>query len=116
MDYYIIAQVGDTELYLNAHGNFSLMQILKNPINNEKIIQYRDNILATCGGNMSCSSCVVKIHDDWVDKLMVMGEEEMMFIDIFLDQYGINDDINKYRLSCQIIFNDALNGLKILLI
>ena len=86
------------------------------PHNNEKIITLRENILASCGGNMSCSSCVVKIEDHWVPRLTDPSDQEIMFIEIFLDQYDIMDNYLKYRLSCQIILEENLNELCISMI
>ena len=100
-------------LILKAPMGFSLMQILKLPENNEIIEYYRNNILATCGGNMSCSTCVVKIDENYINKISPMGEDEWMFLDIFLDQYNLSDPLNQYRLSCQIIMDESINGLTI---
>lgn len=103
-------------LHLTSPIGFSLMQCLKSQENNEKILEFQENILASCGGNMSCSTCVVKIHDDFINQLTPMGMEEMMFIDIFLDQQNLTAVDGQYRLSCQIILEEYLNGLTIELI
>jgi ferredoxin len=116
MECLVIVKIKNHQLYLKAPYGFTLMQCLKSFENNEKIIEYQNNILASCGGNMSCSTCVVKIHNDFINQLNPMTIDEIMFIDIFLDQNNIHGIDGEYRLSCQIILEDNLNGLKIELV
>lgn len=108
--------INNNWLPLESPINFSLMQCLKIKENNEKITHWRNNILATCGGNMSCSTCIVQVHEDFIDYLPFPEDNELMLIDIFLDQQGLPYSEGIYRLSCQIFLNEHLNGLKFYLI
>lgn len=65
------------------------------------------DIKAECGGACACATCHVYVDEDWIDKLPDMGEEEEYMLD---DAFNIQDTS---RLSCQIIFDETLNGLKV---
>ena len=103
---------GDKAIPLYSPLNFTLMQCLRLEDNNKQVTAVMENIMATCGGNMSCSTCIVKLHHDYMGLLEPMGDHEYMLIDIFLDQYAIVFIEGEYRLSCQIVLNENLNGLK----
>jgi ferredoxin len=103
---------GDGAIALYSPHGFTLMQCLRMEENHRKVTAVMENIMASCGGNMSCSTCIVKIHDDFIDRLEPMEGQEYMLIDIFLDQYGIPFIEGQYRLSCQIVLTESLNGLK----
>ena len=66
-----------------------------------------DELLALCGGCCSCATCHVHVDADWVDKLPKMGPDE----DDLLDSTSDRDATS--RLSCQIPFTDALDGMKV---
>ena len=108
--------VEDHWISLESPEGFTLMQCLKSPENNGKIIAHRDNILGSCGGNMSCSTCIVKVHENFIDYLPFPEDNELMLLDIFLDQQGLPYSEGIYRLSCQIVLNENINGLKIYLV
>jgi ferredoxin len=108
--------IGDQWLHLSCPQGYTLMQCLKLPENNQQITQLTNNIMANCGGNMSCSTCIVKIHEDFIDYLDFPNENELMLVDIFLDQEGLPFSEGQYRLSCQIPLGSHLNGLKVHLI
>jgi ferredoxin, 2Fe-2S len=61
-----------------------------------------DELLALCGGCCSCATC--HVH---VDQLPAMSEDENDLLDSTTDR----DDTS--RLSCQIPFSDALDGLRV---
>jgi 2Fe-2S ferredoxin len=67
------------------------------------------NIKAECGGSCTCATCHVWVHPDWFGKLPVRGDDEEDLIYSTLDQKPTS------RLSCQIILNDELDGLKLTL-
>ena len=112
--------IREQNVILHCPIGFSLMQCLKMEDNNEKICQLVDNIAATCGGNMSCSTCMVRISSPWIPIVLndsILTPEENIFIDMFLDQNSIeNYQEGQYRLSCQIKITSALNHLKIIFI
>ena len=66
-----------------------------------------DELLALCGGCCSCATCHVHIDPAFADKLPAMSEDE----NDLLDSSDHRDENS--RLSCQIPFSDALDGLKV---
>ena len=66
-----------------------------------------DELLALCGGCCSCATCHVHVDPAFADKLPAMGEDE----DDLLDSSSTRDATS--RLSCQIQFTGALDGLKV---
>ncbi len=66
-------------------------------------------IKATCYGCCSCASCHVYVDPAWIDKLDSPEFEEQDILDLTEDMR------DNSRLSCQIIYDDALDGLKITL-
>lgn len=64
-------------------------------------------ILAQCGGSCACATCHVYVDPAWKEKLPEPNEEEIGMLD------GAFDVTEDSRLSCQLIFNDKLNGLKL---
>ena len=66
-----------------------------------------DEILALCGGNCSCATCHVHVDPAFVDRLPPMGEDENDLLDSTADRDATS------RLSCQIPFGPALDGLKV---
>ena len=66
-----------------------------------------DELLALCGGCCSCATCHVHVDPDFAAKLKPMSPDE----DDLLDSTSDRDDTS--RLSCQIPFSDALDGLKV---
>ena len=65
-----------------------------------------DEILALCGGCASCATCHVRVDPAWLDRMPPMDRDE----DDLLDSV---DRDETSRLSCQIPFTDALDGLKV---
>jgi 2Fe-2S ferredoxin len=66
-----------------------------------------DEILALCGGCCSCATCHIHVDPDFAAKLKPMSEDENDLLDSTSDR----DEFS--RLSCQVDFNDALDGLKV---
>jgi 2Fe-2S ferredoxin len=66
-----------------------------------------DELLALCGGCCSCATCHVHVVDEWFDKLPAMSEDE----DDLLD--SSDHRTLQSRLSCQITYADALDGLQL---
>jgi 2Fe-2S ferredoxin len=66
-----------------------------------------DGLLALCGGCCSCATCHVHVEAGAADQLPAMSEDENDLLDSTTDR----DDNS--RLSCQLPFTDALDGLKI---
>ena len=66
-----------------------------------------DELLALCGGNCSCATCHVHVDPEFMGALKPMSEDENDLLDSTSDR-------NDYsRLSCQIQFGPALDGLRV---
>lgn len=66
-----------------------------------------DELLALCGGCCSCATCHIHVDPAFTDKLPAMSEDE----DDLLESSDHRAETS--RLSCQIPFTDALDGLKV---
>ena len=66
-----------------------------------------DELLALCGGNCSCATCHVHVDPAFADLLKSMGEDE----DDLLESTSDRDATS--RLSCQVKFRPALDGLRV---
>ncbi|RYE03652.1 MAG: 2Fe-2S iron-sulfur cluster binding domain-containing protein [Sphingomonadales bacterium] len=66
-----------------------------------------DELLALCGGCCSCATCHVHVDPEFAAKLAPMSEDENDLLESSSDR----DD--RSRLSCQIPFTDALDGLRV---
>jgi 2Fe-2S ferredoxin len=62
---------------------------------------------ADCGGALSCATCMVYVAPDWVDRLPAKSPDE----DGMLQFSPHAADTS--RLSCQIMVDDSLNGLRL---
>lgn len=66
-----------------------------------------DELLALCGGCCSCATCHVYVDDVWADRTGEPGLDEHDLLDSS-DHRTANS-----RLSCQIPFTAALDGLAV---
>ena len=66
-----------------------------------------DEVLALCGGCCSCATCHVHVDPEFAAKLKPMSEDE----NDLLESSSERDENS--RLSCQIPFSDALDGLRV---
>ena len=68
-----------------------------------------DDILALCGGSCSCATCHVYVDPAFQDRLPDMSDDEN-------DLLGCSDHRQaESRLSCQIFFDETLDGLKVII-
>ena len=66
-------------------------------------------IEAACGGCCACATCHVYVDPEWTEKLSEVGDEEELMLD---EAYEVQETS---RLSCQLKWSDALDGLKVTL-
>lgn len=64
---------------------------------------------AICGGQCVCTTCHVYVDEKWKDKLENIQEMEKVLVE---DSGSYQENS---RLSCQIDYSDAINGLKVTL-
>ena len=62
-----------------------------------------------CEGSLACSTCHVIVDPGWYKKLKTATEDEEDMLDL---AFGLTETS---RLGCQIIMNDALDGLVVTL-
>ena len=66
-----------------------------------------DELLALCGGCCSCATCHVHVDPEFADRLPAMSDDENELL-------AISDDRDpNSRLSCQLPFTDALDGMTV---
>src|SRR5215469_15762235 len=86
------------EREVNASSGSVLMEPLRDMDN---------GVAAICGGMCSCATCHVYVDEEWVAKLPApMSDEGDMLGDLTSRR-------ENSRLSCQIVLNDTLSGLKV---
>ena len=66
-----------------------------------------DELLALCGGCCSCATCHVQVDEEWLDKVPPVSGDE----DDLLDSSSHRTAAS--RLSCQLVFSAALDGLRV---
>jgi 2Fe-2S ferredoxin len=64
-------------------------------------------IKAECGGACACATCHVTVDPNWVGKLHPANDDEEAMLD------GLPQVEPTSRLSCQLIFSEALNVLAV---
>jgi ferredoxin, 2Fe-2S len=86
------------ERELDAPNGASLMEPLRD---------MDEGVAAICGGMCSCATCHVYIDEEWVAKVPPpMSDETDMLGDLTTRK-------SNSRLSCQVMLNDALSGIKV---
>ncbi len=95
----IVVTRNGEERSINGEAGLSVMEVLRDG--------GVDDILALCGGNCSCATCHVHVDPEFAAKLPKMSEDENDLLD------STSDRTEYSRLSCQVVFTDALDGLKV---
>ena len=88
-----------TEKEIEGQDGLSVMEIIRDA--------GFDELLALCGGCCSCATCHVHVDAAFADKVDPMSEDE----NDLLDSSSHRDATS--RLSCQLHFKAALDGLKV---
>lgn len=66
-----------------------------------------DELLALCGGSCSCATCHVYVDERFKAQVGAPNEDEADLLDSSDHRQPTS------RLSCQIVFDDALDGLRV---
>ena len=66
-------------------------------------------IEAACGGCCACATCHVYVGEDWLPRLEAANSDESMMLD---EAFEVRDNS---RLSCQLKYSEALDGLRVTL-
>jgi 2Fe-2S ferredoxin len=73
----------------------------------------RDNgvpdLLALCGGSRSCATCHVWVDPAYMERFAAAVDEENELLDGSIHRMATS------RLSCQLMWKDALDGLRVTL-
>jgi len=94
----VVTREGE-ERAVNGEAGLSVMEVIRE--------NGFDELLALCGGCCSCATCHVHVDPEFAAKLPPMGEDENDLLD------SSSDRDERSRLSCQIPFSDALDGLRV---
>jgi 2Fe-2S ferredoxin len=95
----IVVTRDGTEKAIEGDSNLSVMENIRDA--------GFDELLALCGGCCSCATCHVIVDPAFADKLPAISEDE----NDLLDSSSFREANS--RLSCQLPFNDSLDGLRI---
>lgn len=95
----IVVTRDGTEHTVEGKAGLSVMEIIRDA--------GFDELLALCGGCCSCATCHVHVDSAFADKIPPIGTDE----NDLLDSSDQRDPTS--RLSCQLPFTDALDGLKV---
>ncbi len=99
-----VVRVEDTEGVaheLEAVEGWRLMEIIR---------EHGLGMEGTCGGAVACASCHVILDPAWAEKVPEPRDDELDK----LDELPFLHDTS--RLSCQIIWSDELDGLRLTLV
>jgi ferredoxin, 2Fe-2S len=94
----VVTREGE-EREIDGEAGLSVMEIIRDA--------GIDEILALCGGCCSCATCHVHVDPEFAAKLPAMSEDENDLLD------SSSDRDERSRLSCQLQFTSALDGLKV---
>ncbi len=64
-------------------------------------------VLGECNGSLACATCHVVVDPAWAGLLPPVSDDEEAMLDTVFDLKPTS------RLSCQILFTDALDGLRV---
>lgn len=87
------------EQAIEAEGGLSVMEIIRD--------NGFDELLALCGGCCSCATCHVYVDDDFAGMLPEISLDESDLLD------SSEHRTARSRLSCQLAFSEALDGLRV---
>ena len=95
----IVTGQDGTESTVEGEAGLSVMEVIRD--------NGFDELLALCGGCCSCATCHVHVDPAFAAMLPPMSEDE----NDLLDSSSHRDE--RSRLSCQLPFSDALDGMRV---
>lgn len=93
----IITREGDS-LRVEAAADQSVMEAIRD--------NGGDELLALCGGQLSCATCHVYVEPDYADRLAEMSDYENELL-------GSDYRTAASRLSCQLFCDPAIDGITV---
>jgi ferredoxin, 2Fe-2S len=100
MSHIVVVDQDGTEHQLDAPEGWRVMEIIRD---------HGLTMKGLCDGAMACATCCVELDPAWAGQVPERTDDEEAMLDTIAD-VGPNT-----RLSCQLLFNDALAGLRITL-
>jgi 2Fe-2S ferredoxin len=82
---------------VRARSGEALMPFLRDQI---------DVTIGTCGGQVSCGTCLVALGDGWTDSVSPPGGDEREMLDALGAEPGS-------RLACQLVLSEKAAGLSL---
>ncbi len=95
----VVVSRDGSEKVIEGQNGLSIMELIRD--------NGFDELLALCGGCCSCATCHIHIDPAFADKVAAMSEDE----NDLLDSSSHRDETS--RLSCQLPFSDALDGIRV---
>lgn len=92
-----VTDLDGKEHELQAPEGWRLMEVIRD---------YGLPIKAECGGACACATCHVYIDPQWANKIPKKSDDEDNMLD---DAFDLK---NNSRLSCQIILDETMDGLR----
>ncbi len=97
----IVVNRDGSEQEIEGKSGLSVMEIIRDA--------GFDELLALCGGCCSCATCHIHVDPAFAEKIAPMSEDENDLLDSSSHRNG------ESRLSCQVPFSDALDGLRVVI-
>jgi 2Fe-2S ferredoxin len=95
----IVVTRDGTETIVDGEEGLSVMEVIRD--------NGFDELLALCGGCCSCATCHVHVDEAWLDRLPKMHADENDLLD------SSDHRVASSRLSCQLTFGAALDGMRV---
>jgi ferredoxin, 2Fe-2S len=94
-----VTDINGNDHIIEGQTGLKLMEILR---------EYDFGVSASCGGCCSCATCHVYVDPAWVAKLPEMQFDERDLVSMLTTyREGVS------RLSCQVQFTEAMDGIKL---
>jgi 2Fe-2S ferredoxin len=93
--------------FVEPDGNWNVVDaVVGDTLMTAAISNLVKGVIGDCGGGLSCATCHVFVDDAWADAVGGPGDDESGMLE--MTAVAATD---RSRLSCQIVFSEALSGL-----